>query len=116
MKVINIFLAISLKCINFKTVFSLDFISELLKYSKINNYIINLINSQQLPYKSINSLETIKLRVLKRDIKSNLANGFIELAKSSTNTLIFYVQNLIGNFCLYINYQSLKTLPLKIVI
>ena len=53
------------KYINFVDIFSLDLVSELPKYIKINNHTIKLVESQQPHYKSINSLEPVELEILK---------------------------------------------------
>ena len=74
--------------LDFADVFSLDLVSKLLKYSKINDYTIELGNRQQPSYEPIYSPGLIKLETLKAYIEINLANGFIRLFKSPANTLI----------------------------
>lgn len=72
-------------------VFSPELIAKLLKYIKINDHDINLVNGKQLFYGPIYSLKPIEVETLKTYIKINLANGIIKLSKSTANTLIFFV-------------------------
>ena len=51
---------------------------KLLKYLNINKYTINLKKSIQIFYKLIYSLESKKLKTFNTDIKTNLANSFIQ--------------------------------------
>lgn len=46
---------------NFKYIFFLGFVAKLPKYTKINNYLIDLVKGQQLSYKPIYSLGPVKL-------------------------------------------------------
>lgn len=50
---------------------------ELLEYTGINDFIIDLKKCKQLPFKPIYSLEPVELEAFKTYIKTNLANGFI---------------------------------------
>ena len=64
--------------------------AKFLKYTRINNYIIQLKKDKQPFFGLIYNLRSIELEILKIYIKTNLANGFIRLFKSFTNTLIFF--------------------------
>ena len=50
---------------DFTDVFFSTLMSKLPKYTEINNNAIKLVNGQQLPYKTIDSLRTIELETLK---------------------------------------------------
>ena len=75
---------ISDEYVDFADVFSPDLVSELPKHTQNNDYTIQLVNGQKPFYKSIYSLELVKLETLKAHIKTNLANGFIKPSKSPT--------------------------------
>ena len=80
------------KYVNFANIFSLDLVSKLQEHTGINNYAIKLVDSQQLPYQPIYSLELIKLKILKAYIEINLANRFIKLFKLPISTPILFNQ------------------------
>ena len=56
----------------------------------MNEHIIKLEKSKQLPFRLIYSLDLIELVRLKTYIKINLANGFIRPFKSPTIAPIFF--------------------------
>ena len=101
------------KYIDFADIFSLDLASELLKYIKINNYAIKLVDGQQPPYKPIYNLETVKLETLNIYIETNLANKFIRLSKSSAYAPILFNRKSDSFFQLYANYKGLNNLTIK---
>ena len=68
---------ISTKYSYFTNIFSSDSVIELSRYIDINNYLIHLLDNEQLLYDLIHSLELVKLKILKTYIKINLASGFI---------------------------------------
>lgn len=70
--------------------FFLKLTSQLSKYTRINNYAIKQINSQQLLYGPIYSLESVKSETSKAYIKTNLANICIRLFKSPIGASIFF--------------------------
>lgn len=85
-------IVISSNCINFTNMFFLKFATKLPKYIKMNNFPNNLIDGQQLPhYEHIYSLRSIKFKILKMYIKTNLANNFIWNSKLLVNTFIFFI-------------------------
>lgn len=73
----NAHIVIFFKYADFADVFTSEFVVKLLKYIRINNYLIDLVNGQQLFYKLIWNLEPVQLEILKTYIKINVANGFI---------------------------------------
>lgn len=60
-----------------------NLISKFLKYTGMNDPIIELIDGEQLFYRPIYTLELIKLETLKVYIKTNLANNFIRPFKDA---------------------------------
>ena len=107
------FIKVFAKYTDFADLFFLDLVSKLPKYTGINNHTIKLVDSQQLPYRPIYSLELVELEILKAYIKTNLANGFIRLSKSSADTSIFFDRKSDGSFWLCVNYKSLNNLMIK---
>ena len=65
------------KYFDYSNVFSAKNVTELLKYFSINNNTIKLEKNKQPPFKSIYSLGSIELEILKTYIETNLANDFI---------------------------------------
>ena len=72
--------------------------TKLLKNPKINEHIIKLEKSKQLFFRLIYNLSLVKLEILKTYIEINLANGFIQLFKSSLKYLFFLIKNQIEVF------------------
>ena len=58
---------------------------ELPKYTRINNYLINLLDNKKLSYGLIYSLELSELEILQIYIKTNLTSSSIRFFKSPTN-------------------------------
>ena len=73
-----IIIEIYIKYFNFLNIFFLDSAAKLLEYTRINNYLINLLENKQLPYDLIYSLGPMKLKMLKIYIKANVVSGFIK--------------------------------------
>ena len=88
-------------------------IFKLLKYTRINNYVIELVNGQQLFYEPIYSIRLVELKTVKANIEINLANRFIRPFKSPTGALIFFDQKLNGSFRLCVDYKGLNNLIIK---
>ena len=63
---------------------------KLLRYIKINNYIIKLERRKQLLFGPIYSLKLIELEILKTYFKTNLANNFIQSFKSLIRIFILF--------------------------
>lgn len=76
--------SILVKYFQFIKIFLNNFITQLLRYNKINKKIIKLEKNKQLFY---------KLKTLKTNIKTNLINNFIYLLKSSISILILFFKN-----------------------
>lgn len=98
---------------DFTDIFFPKLVVKLLKYTKINNYVINLIDDKQPYYRSIYSLGQVELETLKTYIKTNLANNFIKPSKSSIDILILFIWKSNSTFYLYVNYQDLNNLSIK---
>ena len=79
------------KYTHFSDVFSKKFAAVLPKRSDINEHVIDLKPSEQLPYKPIYSLGLIELKTFKTCIKTNLANGFIRSSKFLAGAPILFV-------------------------
>lgn len=102
-----------LEYIKFADVFSPKSVAKLSKHTNINDHAIDLVKSQQPSYRSIYSLGSIELEILKIYIKINLANNFICPFKSPVNTSILFVRKPNSSFWLYINYQGLNNLIIE---
>ncbi len=89
---------------NYVDVYSKNLATKYPEYIKINNYAIDLIESQQLSYKPIYALRSIELETLKTYIEINLANRFIRLLKSPASAPILFVKMFDNSFRFYINY------------
>lgn len=81
---------ILVECFNYNNVFLVEYVVELSKHTRMNNYSIKLKEGKQLSFSPIYSLEPIELETLKTYIKTNLANDFIYSFKSSTRVPIFF--------------------------
>ena len=101
------------KYANFADVSSPKLAAKLSKYTRINNYAIELVDDQKLLYSSIYSLGSIELETLKAYIKNNLANNFIRPPKSHAKTPIFFKKKPDDNLRLCVDYQSLNKLTIK---
>ena len=86
---------------------------ELSKNTKINKHAIKLEENKQPPFGLIYNLELVELETLKTYIKTNLANNFIWLFKSSTRAPILFNKKPDRSFHLYVNYWGLNNLIIK---
>ena len=98
---------------NYSGIFSEKNTAELLENSKINEHAIKLEKSKQLLFRSIYSLEPMKLEILKTYIKINLLSGFIYLSKFFAVALILFDKNLNGSYHLCMDYLDLNNLIIK---
>ena len=89
---------------DFADVFFLELVSKFLKYTRINDHAIELVDNQQPPYSLIYSLGLVELEILKSYIKINLANSFIRLSKSIAGASIFFDKKSNKSFQLCIAY------------
>ena len=101
------------KYIDFVDILSPKLVAKLSKLTKINNYIIELVNNWQTLYDPIYGLGFIKLEMLKTYIKNNLANSFIKSFKTLAKSPIFFNKKLNRSSRLYINYCSLNNIIIK---
>ena len=101
------------KYVNFTNVFLLKLAIKLLKYTGINDYVIELIDNQQFLYGLIYSLRLVELEILKTYIENNLANSFIRLSKSFAGAYIFFDKKPNKSLRLYVDYQDLNNLKIK---
>ena len=90
-----------------------DLASKLLKHNKINNHVIEPVNSQQPPYAPIYSLRPGELKTLKAYIETNLANKFIRPSKSPVGAPILFDRKSDSFLQLCINYRGLNKLTIK---
>lgn len=91
LKIYNTFTIILPKYTSFVNIVSSNLVVKFFKYTRISNYIIDLIDNKKQLYKPIYSLGLVKLEILKIYIETNLANSFIRSSKSFTNALNFFV-------------------------
>ena len=98
---------------DFTDISSANLAYELPKYTRINDYAIQLVNSQQPPYWPIYNLGLVELETLKTYIETNLANGFIRLSKLPAGTPILFDQKSNGFLRLCVDYRGLNSLTIK---
>ena len=77
--------------INFTNIFFNKCAKIFLEWTSINKHTIELKNDKQLSYKPIYSLKLFEHNTLKTYMKTNLANGFIWLLKSSAGIFILFI-------------------------
>lgn len=82
---------ISTKYFNISDIYSLNSAIKLSEYTRVNYYVINLLNIQQLLYSLIYSLKQVELKTLKIYFKANLASSFIKPAKFFAITSILFI-------------------------
>lgn len=63
---------------------------KLLENLGINEYVIELVKSKQLPYRLIYILSPLVLEILKMYIETLLKTGFIQLSKLPAGALILF--------------------------
>ncbi len=95
---------VSSEYIDFEDIFSPKLAAKFSKYTRINNYTMELIDDWQPLYYHIYSLESVKLIILKAYNKNKLANGFIRLFKSLIEASIFFDKKPGKSLRLYVNY------------
>ena len=98
---------------NYSDVFSAEHVVELSENTRINEHAIKPKEGKQPPFGSIYSLRSVELETLKTYIKTNLANGFIQLFKSLAGAPILFDRKPDGNLCLFVDYWSLNNLIIK---
>lgn len=93
--------------------FLFDLTIKLPKNIGINKDAIKLKEGKKSSYRPIYKLKPVKLKILKIYIKIYLKTEIIQSFKFSINAFILFDKKSDGNFCLYINYQSLNNLTIK---
>ena len=109
-KILNSILAIYL---DFVDIFLKELATKLGKRLEINKYTINLEENKQLLYKLIYSFKLFELKTPKTNTRTNLANSFLQLFKSSLKVFIFFIKKLNSNFYICIYYQGLNNINLE---
>lgn len=84
------FIKVLPKYLDYADVFLFDFVIELFKNIGMNKYTIKLVESKQLLYGPIYSLEQVELETLKTYIKTHLKTGFIWSFKFPAGLSIFF--------------------------
>ena len=98
---------------NYSDVFSAKYKAELPENTRINKHAIKLEEGKQLFFVPIYSLELVELETFKTYIKTNLANSFIRLFKSSAKAFILFDKKPDKSFHLYVDYWGLNNLTIK---
>ena len=98
---------------NYNNVFLAENIVEFTENTRINEHAIKLKEDKQLLFSLFYNLRLVKLKTLKIYIKTNLANNFIRLSKSSAGASIFFDKKSDKSLYLYINYQNLNNITIK---
>ena len=87
--------------------------AELLENTGINEYAIELKENKQPLFGPIYNLGLIELEMLKIYIKTNLANGFIRLSKSSAEAPILFDQKPDKNLRFCVDYWGFNNITIK---
>ena len=98
---------------NYSNVFSAENGADFPENTGINEHAIELEKGKQPFFGPIYSLGSVELEMLKTNIKTNLANGFIRPFKSSAGALILFNRKPNGSFCLYVDYWGLNNITIK---
>ena len=80
----------------------------------INEHAFKLEEGKQPSYRPICSLGPVELKILKIYIETTLANNFIKASKSSAGARIIFVRKPDNSLCLFVDYQGLNNLTIKI--
>lgn len=70
----------------------------------IHKHTFEWVDDKKSTYNSIYSPSLVKLEILKTNIKTNLANSFIQHSKSPARALTLFVQKTDSSFCLCVDY------------
>ena len=90
--------------LDFANVFLEKSVNIFLERTKANKHGIDLEEGEQPLYRPIYSLGPVELEIFKTHIKTNPANGFIQILKSPADASILFGCKPDGSLCLYINY------------
>lgn len=97
---------------NFEDFFSIKNAGYLAPH-KDYEYVINLIDYKQPPYRPIYKLSKKKFSIFQAYIDKYLANKFIRPSKSPTNTPILFISKLNRGLQLFVNYRDFNNLIIK---
>lgn len=86
---------------------------ELLKNTRVNKHAIKLIKNKQQLYRRIFALCSVKLMILKTNIKTHLKIRFIKLFKSLISALILFYKISDNSFSLCVDYLDFNNLIIK---
>ena len=86
---------------------------ELFENTKINQYIIELIDNKQPFYRPIYTLSLVELEILKIYIKTHFKISFIQSSQFLTGDLILSDKKPDSSLYLWVNYQGLNNLTIK---
>ena len=98
---------------DYSNIFLVKYTAELPKNTWMNEYTIELEEDKQSLFRPIYSLNIVKLEILKTYIKTNLANGFIQLFKSSARAPILFDRKPNQNLHLFVDYWGFNNLIIK---
>ena len=98
---------------DYSNIFSAENTTKLSDNTRINKHTIELKEGKQPLFSPIHSLELVELEILKTYIKTNLANDFIRLSRSSAKVLILFDKKPNGNLCFYVDYQDFNIITIK---
>lgn len=109
----KIFTKVPTKYISYTNVFSFDSAMELSENTRINKYLIDLVDSKQSLYRSIYALRPVELETLKTYIEIYLKTGFIRSSQSPISASIPFEKMFHSSLRLYVNYWYLNNLIIK---
>ena len=98
---------------SYSNIFLAENVVEFPKYTGMNDYAIKLVEDKQPLFELIYSLGSAVSETLKTYIKTNLADGFICLSKSSIGAPILFDRKLDGSLRFCMNYQDFNKLTIK---
>lgn len=101
------FVQVRSKYADFVDVFSLKFVIELSKYTRINNYLIELVDNLQFRKSLIYNEGLLEQEMLTTYMKNNQASNNIRPFKSLARALIFFDKKSDRSLQFCIDYQGL---------
>lgn len=88
----EVFISVFSKYADFANGFYKNLEAKFLEHTKINNYVINLIEDQQSFYWPVYNLWQVEFKTVKTYIKINLSSRFIKVFNSPIYTFILFVK------------------------
>ena len=98
---------------DYSDVFLVNNTVELPENTGMNKHAIELEEGKQPPFDPIYSLGPVELETLKTYIKTNRANGFIRLSRSSNGALILFYRKPNRSLRLCVNYWNFNNITIK---